>query len=513
MDQQSQPPWRMRPGGGPNRKPASTIPSKRSADTQEEEWVAGEDRFVLQQAKKKAAIRVMGGRAKPIDWLAVTLRVIDGSHDVLDEDDDAELDIVDPEGVLESLDEKQMEELEKDIETYLVLENDKKNREFWNTMKVICKDRRQKSKSSGPEARGVNTVAADVDRLLSPKSLEELEALEKQIRRKLDSNEPIDVDYWEHLLKSLLVWKAKAKLRRLSQTIVNSRLQGLRKQQEQEALAVQEKLREVLGSSSLAQSSVTYKQALDPEPFLKLRPEDKALESDEEKAFLEKISEDRRKVLKLGYVPFKQSNAEKATSAIQTKPMDTSSTPGVSRFAARDENFSQATTALYEREVSRGVSENEEIFNGEEEVVTANKSRWADKYKPRKPRYFNRVQMGYEWNKYNQTHYDHDNPPPKVVQGYKFNIFYPDLIDKTRAPTYRIERENGRKRGQSFAPAGEEDTCLIRFIAGPPYEDIAFRIVDKEWDYSAKRERGFKSSFDKGILQLHFQFKKIYYRK
>lgn len=196
-------------------------------------------------------------------------------------------------------------------------------------------------------------------------------------------------------------------------------------------------------------------------------------------------------------MPFKQSNAEKATSAIQTKPMDTSSTPGVSRFAARDEDFSQATTALYEREVARGVSENEEIFNGEEEVITANKSRWADKYKPRKPRYFNRVQMGYEWNKYNQTHYDHDNPPPKVVQGYKFNIFYPDLIDKTRAPTYRIERENGRKRGQSFAPAGEEDTCLIRFIAGPPYEDIAFRIVDKEWDYSAKRERGFKSSFDK----------------
>ena len=26
----------------------------------------------------------------------------------------------------------------------------------------------------------------------------------------------------------------------------------------------------------------------------------------------------------------------------------------------------------------------------------------------------------YEWNKYNQTHYDGDNPPPKTVQGYKF---------------------------------------------------------------------------------------------
>lgn len=170
---------------------------------------------------------------------------------------------------------------------------------------------------------------------------------------------------------------------------------------------------------------------------------------------------------------------------------------GVSRFApVEKEDFSQATMAMYEREVARGVEEGEEIFAGEEEIASA-KPQWAGKYKPRKPRYFNRVQMGYEWNKYNQTHYDHDNPPPKVVQGYKFNIFYPDLINKSKAPTYKIERENGRKRGQSFAPAGEDDTCLIRFIAGPPYQDIAFRIVDKEWDYSAKRERGFKSSFDK----------------
>jgi hypothetical protein len=47
---------------------------------------------------------------------------------------------------------------------------------------------------------------------------------------------------------------------------------------------------------------------------------------------------------------------------------------------------------------------------------------WQDKYRPRKPRYFNRINTGYDWNKYNQTHYDHDNPPPKTVQGYKFNV-------------------------------------------------------------------------------------------
>lgn len=86
---------------------------------------------------------------------------------------------------------------------------------------------------------------------------------------------------------------------------------------------------------------------------------------------------------------------------------------------------------------------------------------WHDKYRPRKPKYFNRVHTGYEWNKYNQTHYDHDNPPPKIVQGYKFNIFYPDLVDKTKAPHYTIEKDGN-----------SSETCIIRFHAGPPYEDI-----------------------------------------
>jgi hypothetical protein len=96
--------------------------------------VADEDRFVLQQAKKKAALRVRGGRAKPIDWLAVTLRFIDPAEkSILDEEvEDHELDIVDPEGVLEGLDNGDLAELEKEIENYLTLETSKSNREYWN---------------------------------------------------------------------------------------------------------------------------------------------------------------------------------------------------------------------------------------------------------------------------------------------------------------------------------------------------------------------------------------------
>ena len=91
---------------------------------------------------------------------------------------------------------------------------------------------------------------------------------------------------------------------------------------------------------------------------------------------------------------------------------------------------------------------------------------------------------GYEWNKYNQTHYDHDNPPPKMVQGYKFNIFYPDLIDRQRAPAYQLLPDQ----------SGAKDTCVIRFRGGPPCEDLAFKIVNREWEHSHKKDSSAGSS-------------------
>lgn len=68
-----------------------------------------------------------------------------------------------------------------------------------------------------------------------------------------------------------------------------------------------------------------------------------------------------------------------------------------------------------------GMDKDEGTFAVEEQLETQ-KHLWSDKYRPRKPTYMNRVQTGFEWNKYNQTHYDQDNPPPKIVQAYKFNV-------------------------------------------------------------------------------------------
>lgn len=179
----------------------------------------------------------------------------------------------------------------------------------WQTMKIICKDRLSRLVSAGPEARAVGSVSADVDRLLGPKTYEELDALETQIARKLNSDEPIDVDYWEQLLRSLTVWKARAKLKKVYQSVVESRLSVLKQQQESEAESAQEKLallfsgqrsmEEEVGKGGTSSSGPTtvstmipviaYTRGLDPEPLLKLRPEDRGLETMDEKEFLNKL--------------------------------------------------------------------------------------------------------------------------------------------------------------------------------------------------------------------------------
>ena len=138
-------------------------------------------------------------------------------------------------------------------------------------------------------------------------------------------------------------------------------------------------------------------------------------------------------------------------------------------------------------------------MTNDSEITLINEYKWSDKYRPRKPRYFNRVKTGWDWNKYNQTHYDHDNPPPKIVQGYKFNIFFPDLIDKSSTPSFFLEA------------AESPEFAILRFRGGPPYEDVAFKILNKEW--SKSRKKGYKCTFDRGVLTLFFNFNSHWYRR
>jgi hypothetical protein len=73
-------------------------------------------------------------------------------------------------------------------------------------------------------------------------------------------------------------------------------------------------------------------------------------------------------------------------------------------------------------EIAKVGMNNDEASFAVEENLGQQDLLWADKFRPQKPKYFNRVHTGFDWNKYNQTHYDMDNPPPKIVQGYRFNV-------------------------------------------------------------------------------------------
>ncbi|KAF8165025.1 mid region of cactin-domain-containing protein [Crassisporium funariophilum] len=487
--------------------------SRLQESAQMSQWLSKDGDFQLEQERRRAAIRIKEKRAKAIDFLALNLKYInppneeEEEEEKLEDDEDAslEIDLDEPYNIFDNLSSEQTRELHDDIERYLALEASEVNLDFWTNMMVVCKDRLDRIQTN--ERMGVEAAAAveaDISALLAGKAYDDLVALQRRIQEKLTSGEPVDTDYWEGLLKKLLVWKAKAKLKNLHEVVVRNRLEQLRKRQRDEALQAQEELlagvarsaarrlaMDVVVEDEVAEEVVAvedieaYDRSMSP-PLLditKLPPDGREID------ILIEV-EDRRTLF--------QQRRSVAASRFVPKAAQPAAVEMPSEEAASGADL--ASEALYRAEAEKDLDEEEELFNLEENIANPTTYNWEDKYRPRKPRYFNRVHTGYEWNKYNQTHYDTDNPPPKVVQGYKFNIFYPDLIDKSKAPTYKIVKE-----------PGNDETVLLHFSAGPPYEDIAFRIVNREWEFSHKR--GFRSSFDRGCLSLWFNFRRNFYRK
>ncbi|PFH52659.1 hypothetical protein AMATHDRAFT_139448 [Amanita thiersii Skay4041] len=466
------------------------------------EWLAKDGDFQLEQERRRAAIRIKEKRANAIDFLALNLKYVNPSsgEDEVNEEEDAglEIDLDEPYNIFDNLSKVQIEELHDDIQNYLLLEQLDVNIDFWTNMMVVCKDRLERFRSGeriGMEAAAA--VEADITTLLSGKSYDDLAALQRKVQEKLSSGEPVDTDYWENLLKKLLVWKAKAKLKSLHEVVVRNRLEQLRKRQRDEALQAQEELlagvarnasrkpvENIIPSEAVDQEDITqevepYDRAMSPQllDITRLSTDDRQIDIISPEDDWRNLHQQRRIVAASRFV------TKAAKQVVEEQTEETASGADL------------ASEALYRAEAEKDLDEEEELFNLEENIAHPTSYNWEDKYRPRKPRYFNRVHTGYEWNKYNQTHYDTDNPPPKVVQGYKFNIFYPDLIDKSKAPTYKIVKE-----------PGNDETVLLHFSAGPPYEDIAFRIVNREWEYSHKR--GFRSSFDRGCLSLWFNFRR-----
>ncbi|XP_041027530.1 cactin [Juglans microcarpa x Juglans regia] len=463
-----------------------------------QDWEKKEEEFHFDQSKVRSEIRLREGRTKPIDIL---YKQLNGS-------DDFDIEINEPYMVFKGLTVKEMEELRDDIKMHLDLDRATPTHVgYWEALLVVCdwelaeaqkKDALDRARVRGEEPpvellaeeRGLHSsIEADVKSLLEGKAYVELEALQSQIESQMRSGTAKVVEYWEAVLKRLHIYKAKACLKEIHAKMLRKHLQHLEQPLEDENKSESDPDLGLKEDNS--EHDVDDAQAFSPEPMKEETYEDEQeagsfspelLHGDENEDAID--PEEDRATLELKRMAVVKEQQRRIQEALASKP------------APPEDNFE-----LKAMKAMGATEEGDAVFGSGAEVnLDSQVYWWHDKYRPRKPKYFNRVHTGYEWNKYNQTHYDHDNPPPKIVQGYKFNIFYPDLVDKTKAPVYTLEKDGSN---------GE--TCIIRFHAGPPYEDIAFRIVDKEWEYSHKK--GFKCTFERGILHVYFNFKRYRYRR
>ncbi|KAM6920401.1 splicing factor Cactin [Lycodopsis pacificus] len=487
-------------------------------------WAEQEDNFHLHQAKLRSKIRIRDGRAKPIDLLAKYISA---------EDDDLAVEMHEPYTFLNGLTVTDMDDLLEDIKVYMELEQGK-NVDFWRDMTTITEDeisklRKLEASGKGPGDRreGINTaVSIDVQTVFKGKTYSQLQALHLNIETKIRAGgSNLDVGYWESLLQQVRVYMSRARLRERHQDVLRQKLFKLKQEQgvESEPLfpIVKEETRseaegtttEEAGQSSAKNKNRETEEEAGPSTSSAGNQDEDGGDKGEKKND-EKEGEVVEAVLTEEDL-IQQSQAEYDSGRYSPALLTTSELPLDSHTTTPEEDAHRLDLARQQLQVTGDTSEsaedafvrrakqgmgNDEAQFSVEFPVTGKMYLWADKYRPRKPRFFNRVHTGFEWNKYNQTHYDFDNPPPKIVQGYKFNIFYPDLIDKRSTPQYFLEPSPDNK-----------DFGILRFHAGPPYEDIAFKIVNREWEYSHRH--GFRCQFSNGIFQLWFHFKRYRYRR
>ncbi|EDV95147.1 cactin [Drosophila grimshawi] len=494
-------------------------------------WQRQEDQFHLEQARLRSEIRIRDGRAKPIDLLAQYVAA--GSTETALEDA-LEMQMHEPYMLLQGLHMEELEDLLVDIKVYEELEQGR-HIDFWNDMITIVQDELQKLlKIQQSEANALNqrrdgihqSVVKDVADIFRGKNAKQLEEMRSRIEAKISGRaDGVDISYWESLLSQLKAHMARARLRDRHQALLREKLQLLKCENETGAeggatvVGTDQPMTSTCPLAAIKQEDDDHDEPNDQQQTAKTEAEETELEMEMEQPEIDSPLRELQNAVRMyqlgnyspTYIREDDFSGRRLTAADEDIDGGLYADSDDERRVQRQrlqlihpERMSDAAPLTPQEQRMRGEArkgmQGDEAEFSVETTLDAVPQLATDKYRPRKPRYFNRVHTGFEWNKYNQTHYDMDNPPPKIVQGYKFNIFYPDLMDKSQTPQYFLTpcADNG-------------DFAVLRFHTGPPYEDIAFKIVNREWEFSYKR--GFRCQFHNNIFQLWFHFKRYRYRR
>eukprot|EP01028_Stygiella_incarcerata_P000353 TRINITY_DN103_c1_g2_i1.p1 TRINITY_DN103_c1_g2~~TRINITY_DN103_c1_g2_i1.p1 ORF type:complete len:617 (-),score=189.14 TRINITY_DN103_c1_g2_i1:1958-3808(-) len=461
------------------------------------EWKMEEDEFHKKQELMRSELRIKRGNAKPIDIFSRNFRllfvlrrkeILEERHEEptkqdredLLELDDREIEIQAPNEVIESLDSELLRGLVHDIGSKREIlfgldpsedpmssapkevtdEEEIQKLHFWDCLSTVAKYELEKRERQ--EKWVQEEVRPKVDEMVREKDLDEVQKIREDVRKRIASGDSqYDMGFWEEVMHQLDVEIAKLQLQEMHEDLLMRQLQHLESMKGES----EKDVGRGSGSGSGEEPEGEDGNHLDAKKDEQMDEADKPETSAQDELATALRKHDQATVRQL-----------------------------MSQMSSQEKRLMEDAMHMM------GPRQNlDEILKAQSPAEAGLVYHRDDKYRTRQPNHFNRVHTRYEWNSYNRVHYDHENPPPKTITGYKFNIFYPDLIDKTTTPRFVIHK--------SKTP-GE---CFIRFSAGPPYEDIVFRIVDRPWEKSHRR--GFRCTFERGVLHLFFNFKRMRYRR
>lgn len=487
-----------------------------------------EDAFHLTQMKQKAAQRIKSSRPCAVDLLLCFVNICSEAVKNARIFEDCDILPVEPFVILNDLDNNELLQLKDEVA--FIVEAEHEESEYWMILQRLVDDELKKlsndlnSEWPTKERLLFTSVAAlnpasinaqvlrDIHESLSKKSLEELLKLEKRVNTKLKNAGTtqgiVDVDYWETMLAALKVFKDRSRLIQIYQSICNKRIEQLKARGESDAAE------ELLSIFDKRKEESVYDYGTTEAPQI---VQEQTIQEDNDVSVTLKRSHSEEYLLQAEETPqVKRKKAlsykEKQLNALlQVQEVSEATKSHSIPFVPFDD--SAAAAALYLKEARRleaihEAAEGDKVteFHPVEEVQLPVDVKDLQGWK--KPRFLNRVMMGFEWNKYNQTHYSADNPPPKKVQGYRFIVFYPELIGSTVTPSYKLIKDPESPKGTD----GQDETVLLKFTAGHPYLDVCFRIKNQEWECA--HWRGFLCRFyPNGVLYLQFRFKKDHFRR
>ncbi|CAK0908712.1 unnamed protein product, partial [Prorocentrum cordatum] len=380
-------------------------------DEEFDEWKSKEEKFHLENAKARSMMRIEQGRERPIDLVAKALMIAEG-----EEFEDMSLLDKPPHQLFVQLSMEEVEQVGAEVEIFI--KTDQAHRDFWKAMMVVAQDaleQKQREKAggkSGDFGAGVaDGVASEIHELLCSKGRRELEDMLVEIKQSISKgSEGMDTQFFDAVAAKIPLYIARAEIE-LWHRKGQDKAEAWKKahapdplelapptpeeEQEDEAPkgggmwddlpsgpAAGDDLSPVLEPLS-ALDEEAAKGAFSPvlEPLRDFDPQD-LLDPEEDERIMRQVRQTIR-------------------NAFASEPTGGGgSADGLDRSAEDD---------MVARERQRGYGKDESGFNAKgkgtgddfhgELDLPKKHYEWEDKYKPRKPRFFNRVKTGFEWNK------------------------------------------------------------------------------------------------------------------